>query len=308
MARVLVTGGAGFIGSHLVEALVERGDAVRVLDNFSSGDAANLAHVQSNLEVQEGDIRDSASLKAALDGVDSVFHLAAMVSVPESIKDPMACYAANVDAVIDLMQQAQEQGVPSMVLASSTAVYGASEEHPLREEQAAETLSPYAASKLFNENLARIYAENYGLHAVALRFFNVYGPRQRPDSDYAAVIPRFIRSLRAGEAPSVYGNGEQTRDFIYVSDVVEACLAAERSQSASGQFFNVCSGQETSINDLLATLEALFPEAPAADYSEPRLGDVPRSVGDPMLAREVLGFEARVDLAAGLAKTSEAWQ
>ena len=308
MAKVLVTGGAGFIGSHLVDALVARGDEVRVLDDFSSGKRENLNQVADAIELIEGDIRDGETMRAALQSVENVFHQAAMVSVPESIKDPMACYAANVDAVIDLMQQAHEQGVRSMVLASSTAVYGASEQHPLREEQAAETLSPYAASKLFNENLARIYAENYDLHAVALRFFNVYGPRQRPNSDYAAVIPRFVRSLRAGEAPSVYGDGEQTRDFIYVADVVEACLAAETNQSASGQFFNVCSGQETSINDLLVTLEALFPKAPAADYSEPRLGDVPRSVGDPKLAREVLGFEARVDLAAGLAKTSEAWQ
>ena len=305
MTRSLVTGGAGFIGSHLVEALLQRGDEVRILDNFSTGRQSNLQHLAGAIQIHEGDIRNAEDMQSALKGMDHVFHLAAMVSVPESIEHPDRCLEINVNAVFQLMELARQEGIKSLVLASSTAVYGANELMPLKEEFAAQTLSPYAASKLFNENLARIYAENYGMHAVALRFFNVYGPRQLPDSDYAAVIPRFIHSLKNSQAPTVFGDGEQTRDFIYVEDVVRACLVAEKKREVSGGVFNVCSGVESSLNDLLEVFKGEFPEAPEAAYSDPRLGDVPRSVGDPSLAKNGLGFGAQIDLSAGLKKTIE---
>jgi UDP-glucose 4-epimerase len=288
--------------------LLERGDDVRILDNFANGSMTNLDHLKTDIDIQEGDIRKTEDLQSALAGVDSLFHLAAMVSVPESIVNPAACYAANIQAVIDLMDIAQKMEVQKVVLASSTAVYGATASLPLKEDIATQTLSPYAASKLFNENLAAIYAENYQMDAVALRFFNVYGPRQRPESDYAAVIPRFISSLIQEKAPVVYGDGKQSRDFIYVSDVVNACLTAELNEQVSGQVFNVCSGEETSLNDLLEVLKALFPSAPVAEYTEARIGDVMRSVGDPSSASDILGFAYQTDLSQGLRQTIEAWK
>ena len=302
MAKVLVTGGAGFIGSHLVDALVARGDEVRVLDDFSSGKRENLNQVADAIELIEGDIRDGETMRAALQGVENVFHQAAMVSVPESIEKPDKCFATNVQAVIDLLAMAREAGVQRAVLASSTAVYGAQARMPLREDYATQTLSPYAASKQFNESLATIYSENFGLPTVALRYFNVYGPRQAPESEYAAVIPRFMASLKSGQAPTVYGDGQQTRDFVHVSDVVRANLLAADAAEAAGRAFNVCSGEESSLLALLETLYALYPEAPEASFEAPRLGDVPRSSGDPSLAEEVLGFKAEISLKAGLAQ------
>ncbi len=308
MARVLVTGGAGFIGSHLVHALVERGDRVRVLDNFSTGKRENLAGLENHIELIEGDLLQPLDIEKALKHTEFVFHEAAFISVPESIENPRACYQVNVQGTIELLETARQAGCKRVVLASSAAVYGASQDTPLRESAPPECLSPYAASKLFNETLARLYSQAYKLPVVALRYFNVFGPRQSPSSAYAAVIPKFIESLHKGSAPLVFGDGRQTRDFIFVEDVVRANLLATEAKNASGGVFNICSGQETSLLDLLNVLYYLFPNSPKAKFVEPRLGDVPRSLGDPNTAAAVLGLRAQISLQEGLKRCVEAWQ
>jgi nucleoside-diphosphate-sugar epimerase len=265
-----------------------------------------LAAVAGDIELFEGDICVSAELSRAVAGVDTIFHEAAFVSVPESIEKPQRCFAVNVSAVAQLLAVANEAGVRRVVLASSTAVYGAPTQLPLSESDPVQILSPYAASKQFNETLAQLYTESYAMPTVALRYFNVYGPRQAPDSDYAAVIPRFIQRLADGQPPIIFGDGAQTRDFIFVADVVRANLLAAETQAAAGRAFNICSGRETSLLQLSESLAALFPGAPAPEFAEPRLGDVPRSVGNPALASDVLGFTAEVELQDGLRQTVEA--
>jgi UDP-glucose 4-epimerase len=308
VARVLVTGGAGFIGSHLAKALVEGGDAVRILDNFSSGRRDNIAEIQDDVELIESDLRKVNAVAQAVKDVEFVFHEAAFVSVPESIEKPQDCYATNVSGTIDLLEAARQAGVRQVVLASSAAVYGANPNMPLSEAAEPETPSPYAASKFFNEVLAKLYTQTHGLPVVALRYFNVYGPRQSPHSQYAAAIPRFIEKLAANQSPVVYGDGSQTRDFVFVGDVVEANLIAISSENAAGRAFNVCSGVETSLLDLLAELALLFPNAPKPEFAPSRLGDVPRSLGDASLAANQLGFIAKTSLRDGLAACAEAWQ
>ncbi len=308
MARVLVTGGAGFIGSHLARALVGRGDQVRVLDNFSTGTRENLAGIEKEIELIEGDLLEPLHLNKAIKNVEFVFHEAAFISVPESIENPRLCYQVNVQGTIELLEAARQAGCKRVVLASSAAVYGASQDIPLRESAPAECLSPYAASKLFNETLAQLYSGAYKLPVVALRYFNVYGPRQSPRSAYAAVIPKFIEALHSGQSPIVFGDGRQTRDFIFVEDVVRANLLAAEANDAAGRVFNICSCAESSLLDLLDTLCSLFPKTPKAKFAEARLGDVPRSLGDPSAASEALGFRALVSLQEGLKRCVEAWQ
>jgi nucleoside-diphosphate-sugar epimerase len=307
LARVLVTGGAGFIGSHLTEMLVERGDQVRVLDNFSSGSPDNLADLEGSIELVRGDLRQRADVQKAVSRVEVIFHQAAFVSVPQSIENPRECYAINVTGTIELLEAARQAGVRRIVLASSAAVYGPPQELPQRESSQTICLSPYAASKQFNETLAKLYSLTHQLPVVALRYFNVYGPRQSPFSAYAAVIPQFIQRLQAGQAPQVFGDGKQTRDFIYISDVVRANLIAAETESAAGQVFNICSGAETSLLDLLAVLATIFPNAPRAEFTDPRLGDVPRSLGDPSLAEKALGYRAEVPLSEGLTRCAAGW-
>ncbi|MEX2143759.1 MAG: SDR family oxidoreductase [Anaerolineales bacterium] len=300
MARVLITGGAGFIGSHLTEELVKRGDQVRVLDNFSTGKLRNLADVKDKIELIRGDLRNHADVQAAVSQVDVVFHQAAFVSVPKSIEDPRDCYEININGTVELMEAARQAGVSRVVLASSAAVYGSSTGLPLNESALTRPLSPYAASKLFAETLAQLYSAAHNLTVVALRYFNVYGPRQSPSSQYAAAIPKFIHALKTGQAPLVFGDGTQTRDFIYVSDAVRANLLAAEAAGVAGKAFNICSGAETSLLDLLKILYAQFPQAPQPEFSDPRLGDVPRSLGDPSLAARALGFRPEIALAEGL--------
>ncbi len=301
MTVSLVTGGAGFIGSHLTHALLARGDQVRVLDNFSTGKRENL-NSNPNLEILEGDLRDQAQVADAVRGVDLVFHHAAFISVPLSMQDPQTCLEVNVEGTSNLLEAARKAGVRQVVLASSAAVYGDADSIPLKEDTPLGALSPYAASKQMNEVYAGLYTRAFDLPVIALRYFNVYGPRQSPQSDYAAVIPIWARRMLDGEPPLVYGDGGQGRDFIYVEDVVRANLLATENTPAPGQVFNICGGQEISLLDLLDVLEELIPNAPSREFAPPRAGDIYRSVGDASRAAAVLGFKAQTNLVDGLAQ------
>jgi UDP-glucose 4-epimerase len=300
--RTLVTGGAGFIGSHIVEELLRCGHTVRVLDNFSTGTRKNTESFQGTVEILEGDLRDAGTVKAAVHDVEQVFHLAAFVSVPQSMSDPEACFAVNVAGTVTLLESARQAGSRKVVLSSSTAVYGNTVVFPTTEETPLHPLSPYALSKQVNELYARLYTHILGLPVTVLRYYNVYGPRQRPDSDYAAAIPIFVRQLTAGKPITIYGDGKQSRDFIFVKDVVRANLLAAESDSA-GESFNICTGHETSLLDLLEELSEISTLPPQVLFDAPRSGDIYRSVGSPEKAAASLGFRAETSLAKGLAQT-----
>jgi UDP-glucose 4-epimerase len=300
--RTLVTGGAGFIGSHIVEELLRSGHTVRILDNFSTGSRKNLEGFQGNLEILEGDLRDVETVKAAVRDMEQVFHLAAFISVPQSMLNPEACFEVNVGGTVTMLEAARQAGCRKVVVSSSTAVYGDTDVFPTTEETPLHPLSPYAVSKQVNEIYARLYTQILGLPVTVLRYYNVYGPRQRPDSDYAAAIPIFVRKLVAGQPITIFGDGLQTRDFIFVKDVVRANLMAADSDSA-GESYNVCTGCETSLLDLLEELSEIAPHQPQVRFDSPRSGDIYRSVGSPDKAAESLGFRAETSLAAGLAQT-----
>ena len=301
--NVLVTGGAGFIGSHIVRALIERGDRVRVLDNFSTGKRENLAGL--DVEIIETDLRDAARVTRACRDIDTIFHEAAFVSVTQSMKEPSECFDVNVTGTASLLEAAHKYGVRRVVFASSAAVYGDSNALPLVEETPLRPLSPYAASKRVDEIYGQLFTTSFGLEVVGLRYFNVYGPRQRPDSQYAAAVPLFIRCLLENKPITIFGDGGQTRDLIFVGDVVRANLVAAVHPAAPGQVFNICTGVETRIIDLVEVLQDLFPNAPAPEFSDPRIGDIYRSIGSPRLAADQLNFCAIVSLAEGLEKTVE---
>ncbi len=308
--KYLVTGGAGFIGSHIVRALLEQGAVVRVLDNFSSGKRENLGGLTSSkngsrFEVHEGDVRDAAKVAQAVRDVEVIFHEAAFVSVPESMEKPQECFDVNVTGTSVLFEAARKAGVRRAVIASSAAVYGDSDALPLNEDTPLRPMSPYAVSKRVDEMYAALYTQTFGLEVVALRYFNVYGPRQRPDSMYAAAVPIFIRRLRDGKPVTIFGDGGQTRDLIFVGDVVRANLISAEHPAAAGQIFNVCTGLETRINDLVDVLYKLFPDAPKPVYAEPRAGDIYKSLGSPAKAETMLGFKPQVSLADGLKETVE---
>jgi nucleoside-diphosphate-sugar epimerase len=303
MPIALVTGGAGFIGSHIVSLLLNEGWAVRVLDDFSTGRRENLQGLVGRLEIFEGDIRDSARLDEALRGVEVIFHQAAFVSVPGSMENPLACFDINVQGTANVLETARRHAVRRVVLASSAAVYGDADILPLEEETPLQPLSPYAASKRIDEIYAQLYTRSLGLEVVALRYFNVFGPRQRPDSPYAAAVPIFIRRYLDGKPVTVFGDGGQTRDLIYVGDVARANLLAAEHPDAPGQIFNICTGIETRLLDLLEILDKFFPAALAPVFSEPRPGDIYRSVGSPERAARVIGFRAQTSLEEGLRQT-----
>ena len=303
MTRYLVTGGAGFIGSHIVHTLLGQGADVRVLDNFSTGKRENLSGLAGRLDVLEGDLRDQVALEKAVRDVDIIFHEAAFVSVPESMEKPQECFDVNVAATVSLFETARRAGVERVVLASSAAVYGESDAWPLKESTPTQSLSPYAASKRTLEVYAQMYTQAFGLDVVALRYFNVYGPRQRPDSMYAAAVPIFIRRLLDGKPVTIFGDGGQTRDLINIRDVVRANLLAAEHPNAPGQVFNVCTGQETRLLDLLEVLFDLFPNVQEPVFADSRPGDIYRSVGSAEFIAQELGFKAEVSLETGLEET-----
>lgn len=300
MASALVTGGAGFIGSHLVRALAARGDRVRVLDDLSTGRQGNLDGVEAELVV--GDIRSPEAVAQAARGVDTVYHLAAMISVAETMADPLTCYDVNLRGSLNVLEGARKAGARAVVLASSAAVYGAAEGR-VREDSPTRPLSPYGASKLAMEGAAALYAEAYQLPTVSLRPFNVYGPRQSPDSPYAAVIPLFIRRLLDGAPLTIDGDGRQTRDFVFVGDVVRAMiLAAERAAGATGPI-NIGTGRAVSILSLAGALRSLIPAREPPAHGPPRPGDIRHSASDIRLARSALGYRPEVALEQGLKVT-----
>ena len=300
---LLVTGGGGFIGSHLVAWLVADGQPVRVLDSFATGRRENLAPVLANIDLIEGDLRDPAAVRRAVSGVEVVYHQAALPSVPRSIEDPATTFAVNVTGTLNLLLAARDAGCRRVVFASSSSVYGNTRRLPKVEPMTPAPRSPYAVSKLTGEQLCAVFARLYGLETVALRYFNVFGPRQDPASPYAAVIPRFIRALQRGEAPVIHGDGEQTRDFTYVANVVDANLRAATAPGATGRVFNVAGGEEISINRVLRLLAGLLEVPPRARHEPPRPGDVRHSRAGIAAAREALGYVPAVSFAEGLAAT-----
>ena len=309
--KYLVTGGAGFIGSHIVQTLLEQGASVRVFDNFNTGKRENLEGLTrqfngNRFEVLEGDIRDASLVEEAVRGVEVIFHQAAFVSVPQSMQEPQTCFDVNIKGTSLLFDTARKAGVRRAVVASSAAIYGNSEAFPLVEETPPQPMSPYAVSKRVKEMYAELFTDSFGLEVVALRYFNVYGPRQRPDSMYAAAVPIFARRLLDGKPVTVFGDGGQTRDLINVRDVVRANLIASEHWYAAGKIFNICTGVETRILDLLDVMYELLPNAPSHEFAEPRPGDIYRSVGSPQKAADVIGFRAQVSLVDGLKEVIDA--
>jgi nucleoside-diphosphate-sugar epimerase len=305
MARYVVTGGAGFIGSHLATALVERGEAVRVVDSLVTGKRANLAAIADRIEFIEGDLADAAVARQAVAGMEYVLHQAAIPSVPRSVADPVTCHRANVDGTLNVLVAARDAGVRRVVYAGSSSVYGNAEELPKREDMPPRPLSPYALQKFVGEQYAQLFTNLYGLETVTTRYFNVFGPRQDPSSPYSGVISLFIRALIEGRAPTIHGDGEQTRDFTYVANVVSGVLKACQAPGAAGRAINVATSGRISLNDLYRSLQRLTGSSLAPAYGPTRAGDVRDSQADISLARQLLNYEPIVGLDEGLAKTLE---
>jgi UDP-glucose 4-epimerase len=303
MARYLVTGGAGFIGSHVTDALVAQGHQVRVLDDLSTGMLDNLAQVRDRIEFLQGDIRDRKLVATACEGIESVIHEAAWRSVPKSLADPYGYTEVNVLGTVGLLEAARRAGVQRLVHVSSSSVYGETAQVPMREDQPARPVSPYAASKLAGEVLCGLFARAYGLETVALRYFNVFGPRQSLENQYAVVVPKFITCLLRGESPPVYGDGTQSRDFTYVENVVEATILASQTDGVSGEVFNIALGEAHTVLELLSQLNAVMGLSIAPTFLPPRPGDVRRTLADSSKAKRLLGWTGRVRFGEGLRRT-----
>ena len=305
MGTYLVTGGAGFIGSHIAEALVQRGDRVRILDNLSTGRRENIASIADDVEFVEVDVADQAAVERALRGVENVFHQAALASVPRSVEYPLDTNLACVTGTVTLLDQARRAGVRRVVYAGSSSAYGDQPSSSKRETDLLQPLSPYAAAKLGAEMYCQAFFHTYGLQTVTLRYFNVFGPRQDPASPYSAVIPLFITALLEGRPPIVYGDGRQSRDFTFVANVVHGNLLAMDSTSAEvpGQCINVADGQATTLLELLATLNEMLGTQVAPRFEPPRVGDVRESMADITRARTLLGYEPPVAFHEGLRRS-----
>lgn len=303
MNSYLVTGGAGFIGSHLAEELVRRGYRVRVLDNFLTGRRENLERFRDKIELLEGDIRNFDICQCAVKGMDFVLHQAALPSVQSSIQDPFLTNAINAGGTLNVLWAAARAKVKRLVFASSTSVYGDDPHLPKKEDTVGNPLSPYALSKWIGEKYCQIFARIYDLPTVCLRYFNVFGPRQDPLSQYAAVIPLFITKILNGEPPVIYGDGEQTRDFVYVSNVVEANILAAEAKNGPGEVFNIACAESTTINALVQQINAALETHIKAVYRDARLGDIRDSLADLSKARQMLKYQPLDDFSEGLKKT-----
>ena len=302
MANYLVTGGAGFIGSHLVEELVRRGERVRVVDSLITGKRQNLAHVPS-VEFIEGDLADLAVAQRAVTGIDYVLHQAAIPSVPRSVEDPITSNRANIDASLNVLVAARDAGVKRLVYAGSSSAYGNTPTLPKVETMPTAPLSPYALQKLVAEQYCRMFTALYGLETVTIRYFNVFGPRQDPSSPYSGVISLFISALCDGRQPTIFGDGEHTRDFTYVANVVDGVLRACTAEGASGEVINVATADRISLNLLFNTVRDLVGARVSPKYAAPRAGDVKDSQADISKARRILGYQPLVSFQEGLART-----
>jgi nucleoside-diphosphate-sugar epimerase len=302
--RVLVTGGAGFIGGHLVDALLREGATVRVLDNFSTGRRENLAHNLDRIELIEGDVRDSATCVRATQGIELIYHEAAIPSVARSVEDPVSTNEANIGGTVKLLEAARQAGVGRVVFAASSSAYGETEVLPKVETMDPQPLSPYAVSKLACEQYLTVFGKLYGMKTCSLRYFNVFGPRQDPTSHYSAVIPKFITSLLQGEAPTIFGDGEQTRDFCFIENVVQANLLAGRAE-VQGQVVNIACGERVSLNQLVELMNDELGTRLPPRHGPARAGDIRHSLADISAAKQLLGYAPQYDLRAGLKKTIE---
>jgi nucleoside-diphosphate-sugar epimerase len=302
MPSYLVTGGAGFIGSHIVEELVRRGEQVRVADNLITGHRKNLAHL-SGIDFLEGDLADLAIARRAVQGVDYVLHQAAIPSVPRSVEDPITSNRANIDSTLNVLVAARDAGVKRVVYAGSSSAYGNTPTLPKHEGMPTNPLSPYALQKLVGEQYMQMFTALYGLETVTIRYFNVFGPRQDPSSPYSGVISVFAKALLENKAPTIYGDGEQTRDFTYVANVVDGVLRAVTAPDAAGQVVNVATGSSISLNGLFASMREMLGSRVDVEYGPLRNGDVKDSLADITRARMLLGYEPLVPFEAGLKKT-----
>jgi nucleoside-diphosphate-sugar epimerase len=299
----MVTGGAGFIGSHMVEELVRRGESVRILDNLSTGREANLAAVKGKIDFRHADIRDLESIRPILTGVDYVIHLAALGSVARSMENPVETTLVNLNGTLNVLLAARDARVKRVVLAATAAAYGDDPALPRVETQRPKPLSPYALTKLAGEYYGQIFHRNFGLEVVALRYFNIFGPRQNPRSPYTGVLSKFIVAYLRGTTPTIFGDGEQSRDFTYVANVVDATLRACLAPAAPGKVINVGTGRSSTLNQAIALLNSLFGVEVKPQYAPPRVGDMLHSTADISLARAILGYEPLVSFEDGLRRT-----
>jgi nucleoside-diphosphate-sugar epimerase len=303
MSTYLVTGGAGFIGSNIIGELVRRGETVRALDNLATGHIENLAPVRQKIQWHEADIRNLESIRPDFEGVDYVIHLAAIPSVPRSVADPLTSNSANIDGTLNVLLAARDAGAKRVVFSASSSAYGDHPALPRVESQEPRPLSPYALTKLTGEYYCRIFTRVYGLQAVSLRYFNIFGPHQSPDSPYSGVLSLFISAYMNGKAPTIFGDGEQSRDFTYVENAVDATLRACTAPDASGQVINVGTGERHTLNETIKILDRIFGRQVTPRYDAPRAGDVKHSHADISLARKLLGYEPGVRFEEGLNKT-----
>jgi nucleoside-diphosphate-sugar epimerase len=310
MSKVLVTGGAGFIGSNLTEALLKRGHMVRVLDNFSTGKRENLIFDKkfSSLEIIEGDICDPTTCQKAIEDIEYVFHQAALPSVQRSVEDPVTSNSVNVEGTLNLLLAARDTGAKRLIYASSSSIYGDTPTLPKKEEMPPNPLSPYALQKYIGEQYCRLFYQLYGLETVSLRYFNIFGPKQDPNSIYSAVIPRFIDALLLGSSPTVFGDGEQSRDFTYIDNVVQANLLAMSVEHTHGEVMNIACGERISLNQLLNILQDILGSNVSPVYQEPRKGDVRHSLADINKGKQFLHYTPKVEIENGLRKTVEYFQ
>ena len=305
--KVLVTGGAGFIGSHLVRALLDRGDEVRVIDNYSTGNRANLGGLNGHVEVLEGELRSYERVHRATRGVEVVFHQGALPSVPRSVQDPLTTSAVNIEGTLNVLLAARDEGVRRVIFASSSSVYGRQKSLPLSETAKPDPISPYGVAKLAAERYCVSFSRVYPLETVALRYFNVFGPRQDPRSEYAAVVPKFLTEVAAGKPAPIYGDGEQRRDFTFVGNVVQANLLAADSPNGNGSVLNVATGNSVTVNELTDAIGVVLGRNADRKYLPARPGDIPNSWADLTATREALGWEPAIDLKEGLRRTAESF-